>query len=431
MLAVATLARPALAVPSFAIQTSQPCAACHVGAFGPRLKTTGRDFKLYGYATSDNKDHWVPFNANARGSFTHTDADQAGGAADGFDENDNFAFDGLTLSYAGKIANQFGAVARLSYNGVKQVWQWGGVDFRHAAEAKWFGEDVVWGVTVNNGPTRTDLWESTLAGAPTAASGLVRRPKASPIAGALSGVVAGAGVYTMWNDALYVEFDLYDGLNRDTLNALGVDPLNGSDSFDGVVPYGRIAYQKEFDEGRHFMEIGGYALHAAVFPRDLQTAGSNKFLDVDVDAMYQWVADPARSTSDVFTARVAYLHEREDLDASRILTATRRVDYLSTLRADVSYAVDATFTATLQLFQTRGTDDVKRWGTPRGQIDTSGWIAQLDYVLWGKPDSPADWINARLTLQYLAYDEFNGSAHNASDKNAFLIGVSVFGTTNQ
>jgi hypothetical protein len=38
----------ALALPSFAVQTGQPCAACHVGAFGPQLKPYGRDFKLHG-----------------------------------------------------------------------------------------------------------------------------------------------------------------------------------------------------------------------------------------------------------------------------------------------------------------------------------------------------------------------------------------------
>ena len=424
-------AGPAAAVPSVSIQTSQPCSACHVGSFGPRLKATGREFKLYGYASSDNKDHWVPINVNARGSFTHTDADQKGGASDGFDENDNFAFDGLTFSYAGKIAANVGAIARLSYNGIKQTWQWGGVDLRYAKEMNWFGEDVVFGATINNGPTRTDLWENALSGAPTASSGLARRPKASPIAGSLSGIVAGAGAYAMWNDTLYTEVGLYDGLNRDTLNALGVDPLNGSDSFDGLIPYGRIAYQREFGEGRHFAQIGAYALRAEVFPRDIETAGSNKFLDVDIDAMYQWVADPASTTSETLTARVAYLHEREDLDASSVLSGTRRVDYLSTLRADVSYSPDATLTATLHMFQTQGTPDFKRWGTPRGQIDTSGWIAQIDYVPWGKPDSPADWINARITLQYLAYDEFNGSAHDASDRNTFLIGLSIFGTANQ
>lgn len=431
IVSLALSTRPASAVPSFGIQTSQPCAACHVGSFGPRLKTAGRDFKLYGYASSDNTDHWAPFNINARTSFTHTDADIAGGASDGFDVNDNFAFDGLTLSYAGKLADNLGGMARLSYNGIKQTWQWGGVDLRYADEAHWFGHDVVFGVTVNNGPTRTDLWESTLSGAPTASSGLNRKPKAAPIAGALSGIVAGAGVYTMWDDVVYLEFSAYDGLNRDTLNALGVDPLNGRDSFGGLIPYGRIAVQREFDEGRHFAALGIYALQAEVFPRDIEAAGVNRFVDFDVDAMYQWVADPAASTSDTFTARVAYLHEREKLDASRVLFGTNAVDTLSLWRADASYAFDATLTSTVQYFSTAGTSDVARWGTPGGKIDTSGWIAQLDYVPWGKPDSPYAWLNLRFTLQYLAYEEFNGRSDNASDKNTFLVGLSLFATTTQ
>jgi hypothetical protein len=420
----------AVAVPSFGIQTSQPCAACHTGAFGGRLKQAGRDFKLYGYASSDNKDHWLPFNVNVRGSFTHTDADQIGGASDGFDVNDNFAFDGLTISYAGKIADNVGAVARLSYNGIKQVWQWGGVDVRYAFDSKLFGEDTVFGVTVNNGPTRTDLWESALAGAPTAGSGLSRRPKGTPIAGSLSGIVAGAGVYAMWNDLVYLEVSLYDGLNRDTLNALGVDPLNGSDSFDGLIPYGRAVVQKEFDEGRHFAALGVYALEAKVFPRDITSAGSNRFFDLNVDAMYQWIDDPAVSTSDTITARFAVLHEREELHASRTLFGTRTVDNVATMRADVSYAIDATWTSTLQYFRTDGTRDTVRWGG-NGRIDSSGWVAQLDYVPWGKPDSPVDWLNLRLTAQYVAYDEFNGRQDNASDRNTFLFGVSLFGTSMQ
>jgi hypothetical protein len=424
-------ASPAAAVPSFGIQASQPCSACHAGAYGGRLKTTGRDFKLNGYATSDNKDHWVPLNILARGSFTHTDADQPGGASDGFDVNDNFAFDGLLLSYAGKLFDKVGAVARLSYNGIKQNWQWSGVDVRYADEAKWLGEDVWFGVTVNNGPTKTDLWESATGGAPTASSSLSRRPRANPISNALSGIVAGAGFYTMWNDTLYLEFDLYDGLNRDTLNALGVDPLNGSDSFDGLVSYGRVAVQREFDEGRHFAALGAYLLQASVFPRAIETAGSNRFSDFNIDAMYQWTEDPAVSTSGSLTARVAYLHERAELEASHTLFGTKSVGNLSTWRADVSYSPDATWTGTIQYFATDGTADAARWGTPGGRIDSSGWVAQIDYVPWGKPDSPADWINARITAQYLAYEEFNGNDNTASNRNTFLLGVAIAATPNQ
>ena len=70
----------ARAVPSFAIQTGQPCAACHVGAFGPQLTSFGRDFKLYGYISDDTKKHGIPISASDLFSFTHTQADQPPGS---------------------------------------------------------------------------------------------------------------------------------------------------------------------------------------------------------------------------------------------------------------------------------------------------------------------------------------------------------------
>jgi len=421
-------ARTAQAVPSFSTQTSQPCSACHVGSFGPRLKTAGRDFKLYGYTATDREPHFLPITINARSSFTHTDADQSGGAAAGFSDNDNFAFDGVTISYAGRIAGSFGGIARLSYNGIREVWQWGGVDLRYAQESKALGRDLVFGISINSTPGRSDLWEPVpTSGIPFASSGLSRRPKGSPIISSLSNIVAGASLYTLWNETFYVELAAYDGLNRDTLNALGVDPLNGSDSVSGLIPYGRVAFQREFEEGRHFFEIGGLVLHADTFPRDIQSAGSNSFTDVEVDTLYQWIADPALSTSDVFAAHAGFLHERAELDASSSLLGTRPVDELTTFRVDVAYAIDATFTTSLQHFQTRGTRVLVRWGAPTGRVDTRGWIAQLDYVPWGKPDSPVDWLNMRLTLQYLAYEEFNGRSDNASDKNTFFIGFALAG----
>src|SRR5450755_1409493 len=96
LLAASVTTRPAFAVPSFAIQTGQPCAACHIGAFGPQLTPYGRDFKLHGYVASDGKDHGLPLALTTQTSFTHTAAPQPGGAAPGFRPNDNFAFDQLS-----------------------------------------------------------------------------------------------------------------------------------------------------------------------------------------------------------------------------------------------------------------------------------------------------------------------------------------------
>src|SRR5574337_1414665 len=58
------------AVPSFARQTGQECAACHVGAYGPQLTPYGIKFKLGGYTDSDGKGGKVPISAMLVGAYT-------------------------------------------------------------------------------------------------------------------------------------------------------------------------------------------------------------------------------------------------------------------------------------------------------------------------------------------------------------------------
>src|SRR5512147_3287137 len=69
--------REARAVPSFALQTGQPCASCHIGAFGPQLTDYGREFKLRGYVQSGGNcevNGWPlpPLAATVIGSFNRS-----------------------------------------------------------------------------------------------------------------------------------------------------------------------------------------------------------------------------------------------------------------------------------------------------------------------------------------------------------------------
>jgi hypothetical protein len=91
--ALALLAAPAAqALPSFARQTGQECAACHNGF--PELTPYGRLFKLNGCTFQGGTSPLPPLAVMAIPSFTHTQADQPGGAAPHFGPNDNFAFTG-------------------------------------------------------------------------------------------------------------------------------------------------------------------------------------------------------------------------------------------------------------------------------------------------------------------------------------------------
>ena len=75
--------RRAQALPSYARQTGQQCAACHNGF--PELTPYGRQFKLNGYTFGGGDPSAIPpISAMTVPSFTHTEAGQPGGAAPHF-----------------------------------------------------------------------------------------------------------------------------------------------------------------------------------------------------------------------------------------------------------------------------------------------------------------------------------------------------------
>ena len=426
ILAAILLLRPvtATAVPSFAGQTGQPCAACHVGAFGPQLTKFGRDFKLNGYTATDNKNHGLPLAVTTQLSFTHTNNDQPGPAAPHFASNNNFAMDQASVYYAGKIAGGFGAFIQLTYDGVADQGHVDNVDIRYAHDTDLFDEDLVYGFTANNSPSVSDLWNSTPVWAfPYNSSPLAPTPLAATlIDGGLGQRVAGAGGYAMWNSLIYAEFDLYRGLGYDVLNATGIVPVANTDKTLGVIPYWRLALQKDF--GRHYIEVGTYGLNGNVAPGGIELPGqADQFTDLALDANYQFYVNPRNVTSDVVSAHATLIHEDGWLGASRTISGSLPYHGLNTFRADVSYSLGATVTPSIQYFQTNGTGDPAYWATPNGSPNTSGMIAEIAYVPWGKPDSFISWGNVRLAVQYVSYFRFDGVTNNAAANNALYFSI--------
>ncbi len=418
--------RPAAAVPSFAEQTGQPCAACHVGAFGPQLKPFGRDFKLYGYTAADGRSHGLPIAVTKQVSFTHTAVDQPGGAARWFTGKDNPAFDQASVYLAGRLASKVGAFIELNYDGIARVVKLNNADLRYAADGSLAGQDLVWGLTANNAPTVQDLWNATpIWGFPYNASGLAPSPVASAlIDGRLAQSVGGGGAYLLWNDMIYAEATLYGGLSRDTRNALGAVPVSGSDTIVGPVPYWRLAMARSFGGGQHDFQLGTYGLDASLYPSGDGSAGrSDHFTDIAFDTNYQWNADPKSVVSTVISAHATWIHEERRLWASNILSGTNRSGNLDTLRADISYSIAATWTPSVQYFQTSGSADPAYFGIPSGVPNSAGFVGEIAFVPWGKPDSPWPWINLRLAAQCVAYTQFNGSSNRAGDNNALFLSL--------
>jgi hypothetical protein len=417
---------PAIALPSFAIQTGQPCAACHIGAFGPQLTPYGRDFKLHGYVASDGKDHGLPLAWTLQSSFTHTWAPQPGGAAPGFKPNDNVALDQTSVYWAGRITPEVGAFVEFMYDGVAQQPQIGNADIRHASEAELFDHDLLWGVTFNNSPTVQDPWNSTPAwGFPYNRSPLAPTPMAATLVdGGLAQRVVGAGAYVLWNDLLYLESDVYKGLDTNALQAVGQVPVDAGYQTTALIPYLRLAVIRDWE--KHHLEVGAYSISANVLPGGDQTLGLyNRTTDVALDATYQFISDPTQVISDRLSAHATYIHETATMAATeaQALTGMLLDHSLDTMRVDVSYSFSATVTPSVQYFRTTGTTDVDYWSTPNGSPNSDGMILEVAYVPWGKPDSPFPNMNVRLAAQYVNYFSFDGSSTNARNNNNFYFSL--------
>jgi hypothetical protein len=415
----------ALAVPSFAAQTGQPCNTCHVGGFGPQLTPFGRNFKMRGY-TLRAVDFNVPLAAFATASYLRTLKDQPGPPAPSFKTNDNLAVDQISLFVAGGLGKHFGAFVQNTYDGVAKAFHWDNLDVRAVTTAKVGRTEAVFGLSLNNNPTVQDSFNTLAAwGFPYTTSALAPHPAAAPLVGNLAQNTLGLTGYTWVNSEIYAEFGGYRSLGAGFLTHAGVSPFTPG-SIDGVAPYARLAYQKNFGE-RNF-ELGAFWMNAALFPgRDQSTGSTDQYADLGLDASLQYFA----ANRDVFTVNGIYTHERQRLDASRALgLASNDIDSLQQARLDASYYWRNRVGLTAQLFDTWGSRDNLLYGANRTfRPDSSGLTLQLDGTPYGDGRSPLGRrFNVRMGVQYTAYFTFDGAARNfdglgrnASDNNTVRV----------
>jgi hypothetical protein len=416
------------AIPAYSQQTGQPCTTCHVGAFGPQLKPFGRAFKLNGYVLSDGKDYSLPIAFLVASSFTHTKENQPDPAPTALfgaaGSNNNFGVDEAALFYAGRITPDMGAFIQVTYDEVANQLHWDDSDIRYVRPGHLFGTDFVAGITVNNHPTVQDLWNSTPAwGFPYVTADLLPTPSAGTlIDNSLAQRVVGAGGYTMWNDWVYAEVDGYQPLDLDVLNALGITPISGATTYDGVMPYWRLAVQHDF--GDNYFELGTYGIAGKAFPGNDKSAGTTDNLtDTAFDATYQWTG----SADHFISAHATYINEQLDLNASSVLVGSNPRNHLSTFRTDLTYSYQDTIVPSVQYFTTWGSNDAAYWGTVNGSPNSSGFKVELAYVPLGKVDTFTRLYNARVALQYTAYSRFDGTKQGASGKNALLVLLQISG----
>jgi hypothetical protein len=417
-------ARQAGALPSFARQTGQQCAACHNGF--PELTPYGRLFKLNGYTFTGGDSDLPPVAAMVVTSFTHTQAGQQGGAAPGYGANNNFALDAVSLFYGGRIAPNVGAFIQATYDGIGKRASWDNTDIRYADTGTLWDAELLYGVSLNNNPTVTDVWNSTPAwGYPWLTSGLAPTPGAATlIEGGLAAEVLGTNAYVYWNRLIYLEAGIYKTLSPRTLTTLGTDPT-GSSSLKGVAPYWRLAVEPKW--GRNSFEAGLFGMAATLNPGRITGFGTDHAVDVGVDTQYQFLAD-----RDSASFQASWITENQTLTASQALgNSSNSHDHLRSLHAKATYFRDQTYGLTVGYFRVDGSTDANLYGdgSAADSPNSAGWITELDYIPFNH-GGPAfwPWMNMKLGLQYIAYQKFDGATanydgagHSAQDANTLYL----------
>jgi hypothetical protein len=413
----------AQALPSFARQTGEQCAACHNGF--PELTPFGRLFKLNAFTFGGGQSELPAVSAMVVSSFTRTRADQPGGAAPHFGPNNNFALDGGSLFYAGAITANIGAFIQGTYDNIGKAFVWDNLDVRYAGTTRVFDSETILGLTVNNNPTVTDVWNSTPAwGFPFLSSGLAPSPAAATaIDGAFAQQVIGVTAYGLWNRLLYAEFGAYSTLTKGIDSALGVVPT-GTSAIKGLAPYWRFAVEPKW--GANSLEVGTFGFAAAIVPGRVTGFGTDHVVDIGFDAQYQYLA-----ARDAFSVQATFISENQRFSASQAIandagnTAPNSHDRLQTLRVKATYYYDQTYGVTAGYFQAQGTADPAFFpNTP----NSAGYIAELNYIPFnhGGP-SFWPWMNVKFGLQYIYYDKFDGgrtnfdgNGRNAHDNNTIF-----------
>ncbi len=399
---------PANAVPSFARQTGQPCAACHT-AF-PELTPFGRRFKLEGYTLEGGDSTLPPVTAMLMPGYTHTAAKQDTPPAAGLKTNDNLVVQQVTGLYAGKVYGDLGAFIQVSGNPVTgQTW-FDGSDIRYVKPITLFGKPAYLGVDANNTPTFQDAWNTVNAWSfPQLSSSVAAFSTPGTHIDALAQAVGGVGTYVFWNDMVYAELTAYKGYNRDTLEAFGMQPGWTPDIQQGILPYWRLAVEPHW--GDHYLMVGTFGMFGQTIPGGVPGTGTDKYLDIGFDSQYQYDGDKYS-----VTVRATDVIERQRLDSSLVQgLSSNATDWINSFKTSASVVLDHTYSLTGGYFNVSGSSDMNLWNatsvanSPNG----SGLIFDAAYLPFshGSP-GPYTTANVRLGVQYIKYLQLYGGGSN-------------------
>jgi hypothetical protein len=455
----------AQAVPLFARQTGQNCVACHAGGQFPELTPYGRMFKLTGYTLGERT---IPLAAMALASYSRVaDTSRSDDPNSDFSKNEKLIFATASLFTGGRITDNFGAFAQITYDPYAVQNDDGSysghtnadnIDIRYADRLIDARRDLIWGVSLNNNPSVSDPWNSAPAWmqyvpVPSPSSSQFI-DGAAPYPGyAAGGNIAGLTAYAFLDRSWYAELGFY-GTARGAASflAAGVAAADKT-QLRGLNPYWRLAWNHEW--GAHTLMVGTSGMNSQIYDDPLDTGDpstTHHFRDRVIDAQYQYLLDPHS-----ITGQFAWGHSAHRLPeflarqpvsfvdaAGNALPLTNSEDSTTVWRAKFTYVYQARYGGSLGLFNLTGTTDtalqtsgfdpatlsitsdptagapsLRVNGNLSGSPDTRGWTLE---AFW----TPVQYL--RVGLQYTAYNRYNGASSNydgfgrdARDNNSLFL----------
>lgn len=396
-------AAPAQAVPAFARQTGQDCIACHVGGFGPQLTPFGRAFKLSGYTLSNGKSH-IPLSAMLVSSFTHTTDDQQP-FYNGMHGNDNFvALQQASIFLAGRVTDHIGVFGQATYSESDSpaTVSWDNTDIRYAHTYNFGSTNGIFGVSLNNNPTVSDVWNTV----PAWQYGFMGSPISggipfSPAMANLGSGVLGTTAYTLIDNHWYIEGGAYHSLSSQFNNA-----IRGAGAWliSGYAPYFRANYSTTIGNSTYEGGVLGMNIKQ---PTITGGSGNDTIKDVGIDGTYQYI----NGNIDTVTVNGLYMQEKASYDQSAGVFPS---DTAKMLNLNTAYWYQNTYGATIQYFNETGTTGLG------SNAQTNGVVWELDWnpfgQSWTNPEK-----NLRLGLQYTTYNKLNGTSQGASGSNSLYL----------
>ena len=404
----------AYALPSFARQTGQRCAACHVGGNWPQLTPWGRFFKLAGYtagkaAVDKEGFHYVPLGV--MGNVGMTWAAQPNDAQGNVVVDHNGAPQAYEFSaeLGTKLSNWAGVFAEYGVGNSFPGWKGasGPIDIRATHFFHPGNSELLVGIDSNNDPGLQDVWNTVPSwGYPFYGSPQAPGAPASPMIASLAQETGSIGVYALFDRQFYLEVSMYrvgNGFYR-FMNG-GTSFATGAQYLKGFNPYWRAYWSKE--HGASNWEIGTFGMHSQVYPDSGAPSGpTDVFADTGFDTQYQYLGDRGK-----LTLRGSYIYEKQTWNGSYPAEAVSNAKgNLKTLNTSASFAVKDAWTFTGGYFFSNGSNNAALFGITdaAGNVlsakpNTTGYQLEVDRTLTQ---------NIVVSAQYAGFTKFNALSSN-------------------